>query len=262
MSIPFGLRAEYERDRDARLPNVPTSEVGERSVAALPDPVQRYLRAARVVGTPAVGNFRGRMHGRIRGGRNDRWLRFTAEQYNFIHPPARLFYFNASMHGVPVQGYHRYVDSSATMRVKAAGLVTVVRASGPEMTQSETVTLFNDMCLMAPGALIDPAIIWEHVDAHTSRARFTNSGYTISAELTFDDAGRLTNFVSDDRYQLSRDGKSTRRLRWSTPIADYRDVRGFHLLSEGEGRWRDADGEYPYIQLTIDDIEYNVHRAG
>jgi hypothetical protein len=27
---------------------------------------------------------------------------------------------------------------------------------------------------------------------------------------------------------------------------------------EGEGRWRDEEGEYAYIQLTIDDVQYNV----
>ena len=70
------------------------------------------------------------------------------------------------------------------------------------MTQGETVTMFNDMCIMAPATLIDPAIDWEAVDAHTARARFTNAGHTIHAELSFNEAGELTNFVSDDRFQV------------------------------------------------------------
>jgi hypothetical protein len=43
------------------------------------------------------------------------------------------------------------------------------------MTQSETVTLFNNMCLMAPATLIDSAIVWEAIDARTTKARFTNA---------------------------------------------------------------------------------------
>jgi prepilin signal peptidase PulO-like enzyme (type II secretory pathway) len=46
----------------------------------------------------------------------------------------------------------------AEMTVKAAALVPVVQVSGPEMSQGETVTMFNDMCVMAPATLIDPAI--------------------------------------------------------------------------------------------------------
>ena len=97
------------------------------------------------------------------------------------------------------------------MQVKAAALVPVVDASGPEMDQSETVTLFNDMCLFAPASLVDPAIAWEPIDRTTARAAFSNAGHTIRAELSFNDAGELIDFRSDDRYQVSPDGKSVRK---------------------------------------------------
>jgi hypothetical protein len=103
----------------------------------------------------------------------------SAEQYNVKYPAARMFYLTASMFGVPAQGYHPYVDSLASIRVKAAALVPVVTAAGMEMTQAETVTLFNDVCLMAPATLIDPAIEWDAIDARSAKARFTNAGHTI-----------------------------------------------------------------------------------
>ena len=144
-----------------------------------------------------------------------------AEQYNFVDEPARLFYLNGSMFMIPVQGYHRYVGPSATMRIKAAALVPVVDASGDEMNQGETVTMFNDMCVMAPATLIHPAIVWEPV-GDTPLGDFTNAGHTIRAELSFNQAGELTNFWSDDRYQTSPDGKGARKVRWSTPLGSYR----------------------------------------
>jgi hypothetical protein len=45
---------------------------------------------------------------------------------------------------IPVQGYHRDVGPTATMRVKAAALMPVVDVSGNEMNQGETVTMLND----------------------------------------------------------------------------------------------------------------------
>jgi hypothetical protein len=257
---PFSLRAAYERDIDhalARFP--PVQMIRDADLAHLPAPVQRYLRGAGVVGQPRVNDFYVRMHGRIRSGRDAQWMALTAEQYNFVDEPARLFYLNASMFGIPVQGYHRYVGPSATMTVKAAALVPVIEASGPEMDQGETVTMFNDMCVMAPATLIDPAIGWEAVDDRTARARFTNAGHTIRAELSFNGAGELTNFWSDDRYQTSPDGKSVRKVRWSTPMADYRAFGPVRLSSGGEARWHDASGDYAYIELTLDDVKFNVH---
>ena len=232
--------------------------ITDADLAHLPPPVQRYLRVTGVVGQLRVSNFRVRMHGRIRECRERRWLPLSAEQYSGVGPAARLFYLTSSMFAVPVQGYHRYVGSSASMRVKAAALVTVAAADGPEMTQGETVTLFNDMCVLAPATLIDPAIEWDALDPRTTRALFTNAGYTISAELSFNDAGELTNFVSEDRYQAQPDGKMMRRLRWSTPVGRYRSFGAVRLPSEGQGRWHDPEGEYAYIELTIDDVQYNV----
>ena len=256
---PFSLRAEYERDVDRQLSTATSAPlVTDEDLAHLPDPVQRYLRITGVVGQPHVRNFRVRMHGRIRNGPQDRWMPLAAEQYNIVDPPARLFYLTASMLAIPVQGYHRYVGSSASMRVKAAAVVPVVTAAGTEMTKGETVTLFNDMFVMAPATLIHPAITWEGGDACTVRARFTNAGHTVHAEVSFNDAGELTNFVSDDRYQASADGTTMRLVRWSTPIAGYRAYGAVRLPSGGEGRWHEPEGDYAYIELTIDDVQYNV----
>jgi hypothetical protein len=114
------------------------------------------------------------------------------------------------------------------------------------------------MCLMAPATLIDPAIGWDAVDGHTATARFINAGHTIRAVLSFNDAGALTDFVSDDRFQASPDGRTLKPLRWSTPIRGYRPYGAVRLPSGGEGRWHDTEGEYAYIELTIDDVRYNL----
>jgi len=111
---------------------------------------------------------------------------------------------------------------------------------------------------MAPATSIDRAIDWEAVDARTVNARFTNAGHTIHATLAFDDAGMLTNFVSDDRYQSSIESPNMRKLRWSTPVSGPRAYGPIRVLSAGEARWQEPGGEYAYIQLAIDDIQYNV----
>jgi len=256
---PVSLRAAYERDVDRALTDVQTAEpIQEADLARLPTPVQRYLRAAGVVGLPRVHNFYARIHGRIRSGRDARWMPLSAEQYNFVDDPARLFYLSASMFLVPVQGYHRYMGRSASMRVKAAALVSVVDVSGSEMHEGETVTMFNDMCVMAPATLINPAVHWEPIDDRSTRATFTNAGHRIRAELSFNDAGELTDFWSDDRYQTSPDGKTMVKRRWSTPLRTYRRFGPVRLASGGEARWHDASGDFGYIELTIDEVRYNV----
>lgn len=263
-SGPPSLRAEYDSDVAALLARTDHTAIADpitdADLVTLPAPVQHYLRRAGVVGRPRVHNFRVSMHGRIRNGQRGRWMPFTAEQYNAVGEPRRLFYMTASMFMIPAQGYHRFVGPSATMRIRAAAIVPVVDVSGPEMDRSETVTLFNDMCVMAPATLIASSIEWEPIDATTVRARFTNAGRTIRADLVFNDGGELIDFRSDDRYLISSDGAAARLARWSTPLAGYRSFGPAHLASAGEGRWHEPEGDYAYIELTIDEVEYNVPR--
>jgi hypothetical protein len=256
---PSSLRAQYEADVHrglARLTSPPL--VVDADLAHLPPPVARYLRASGVVGQPRVVNMRARMHGRIRGSASDAWMPFEAEQYNFYDQPSRFFYMNASRMFVPIQGFHRFADREATMRVKLAAVVPVAQASGPEMTQAETVTLFNDMCLFAPATLIDPTIGWEPVDDRTVRATFTHADHTIRAALVFNDRDELVDFHSDDRRQSSTGGAPMRAMPWSTPVGHYQRFGGIRLSSRGEARWHDPAGTYPYIEITVDDVTFNV----
>lgn len=255
---PFSLRAAYQRDvEDGLARPAPTHPINEADLVRLPPPVQRYLRKAGVVGQPRVRHLRARMHGRIRSGPDARWMPFNAEQHNFFDgEPARLFYMTASMFGIPFQGLHRYVGQSASMLVKVAGIAPVVDASGAEMTKAETVTLLNDMCIMAPATLIDSRIEWESLDDRTVAATLSNAGQSVRAELEFNDAGELTNFSSDDRQKSSPDGASMTPARWSTPIGGYRLFGPFRLASRGAGLWHESGRDYAYIELQLDEISY------
>jgi hypothetical protein len=255
---PSSFRAEYEHEVEQASGHAAMAPIlTEADITPLPAAVQRYIRLAGAVGQPRVLNFRARFHGRIRSGPDARWMTFTGEQHNFYDQPSRLFLMDASMFGVPIQAFHRFVGPSATMRVKVASLVQVVDAKGPEMDESETVTLLNDLCVFAPGALVDRAVEWQEIDTHTVRASFTHASRSIRAILSFNDRGELEDFVSDDRSAASADGKSFSRMRWSTPLANYRSFGAYRIMSEGEGIWHAPAGRYAYLNFYLDAIDYN-----
>lgn len=258
---PRSFRAQFARDVEAGLARpLDAPIVTSADLATLPEPVRRYLILAGVVGQPRVRNYHLRFEGRIRSGPDSRWMPFEAEQQSFADQPTRLFLMRARMFGLPVEAFHRSIGGRATMQVKVAGLIPVVDARGDVMDRSEAVTLFNDMCLLAPGTLLDPAIAWEPIDARTARARFTNGGHTIAATLIFGEDGLLANFVSDDRSRLSADGKSFAPARFSTPMSRYSTFGTANLGAHGEGRWRWPEGEFTYGEFNLIDVAYNVRR--
>ena len=255
---PTSFRAQFERDVQAGLARpIDAPVLTEADLAPLPDPVQRYLRATGMVGQPRIRNYRVRMRGRIRSGPDARWMPFEVDQQSFADRPTRLFWMRATMMGVPDRRAAPAARTATRIDAdQAARRVRRRRRRRPEMDQGETVTLFNDMCLLAPGTLVDPAIQWEPVDARTAKARFTHAAHTISATLFFDDDGLLKDFVSDDRF-ASSDGKTSsagagrRRSRSTARMGPTGSPRG------ARRRWHPPEGEYVYAAIDILDVEYN-----
>lgn len=232
--------------------------VSDDDLARLPPPVAGYVRASEAIGRAHVTGFRADISGRIRGGADEPWMRWTGAQVNtFGAAPSRVFFMDATMKGIPTDIFHVYVGPTATMRVRVASLVPIVDASGPEMDQAETVTLLNDLCILAPAALVDAPIEWSPIDDHHAQAKYTNAGRTVSAVLTFDDQHELTDFVSDDRLRSSPDGSTFTPQRWSTPISDYRTIHGRRVAATGRARWHpDGEPSFDYLEFHADDITY------
>jgi hypothetical protein len=88
---PRSLRAEYERALATSWSRQPADPVTEADLTRLPDPVQRYLRRAGVVGQPMVHDFHATWTGRIRSAPDADWMTFTAEQLNTVDPARRYF---------------------------------------------------------------------------------------------------------------------------------------------------------------------------
>lgn len=259
---PMSFRAQFERETGDRLAStIAPGLVTEAGIAALPSPLRRYLHLTGAVGQPRVRNFHATFAGRIRGAPEASWMSFVGEQYNFFDPPARLFIMDARMNGLPVDVFHRFVGSEATMRVRVASVYPMVDASGPGLTRAETVTFFNDLCVFAPGALVDANVHWRELGPSQVEGTFTHAGETVRAVLHFGPQGELIDFISDDRGAVSADGKSIANMRWSTPLGEYRVFGSHRVSARGTGRWHPAGAQaYDYIELELRDLRVNVPR--
>ncbi|MCB9081416.1 MAG: hypothetical protein H6555_06855 [Lewinellaceae bacterium] len=227
----------------------------EADLAPLPEPVQRYLRYTGCVNKPKVQNFKVVFSGEMRSKSMD-WFSFTSEQYNFISgDPKRLFFMKGKIKGLLTPGYHAYQNGQASMLIKALGLIPVVKLGTAELFPAETVTVFNDMCLLAPATLIDSRIQWKPIDSLSAQAVFTNGNTSISAILYFNEAGALVDFGSDDRYDVN----ASQKFHFTTPVdPNYAEFQGYRLLKSGEAVWHYPEGPFTYGKFQLKVVAYNV----
>ncbi len=263
---PRSFHAQYRSEVESALAEVEPSPatLREADLTDLPAPLAAYVRRSGAVGHPRTTSVRVNLHGRIRSSPDEAWMPFTAEQVNTFGPsPRRIFLMDATRSGLPVTVLHEFADASATMRVRLLSLIAVADASGPAMDRGETVTLFNDLVVLAPGAIVDAPVTWEAVDGRHIRGTCTVGEESVSATLVLDAEHDLVDFVSDDRSRASADGRTFTPSRWSTPLTGHRDVDGRRVPTRGEGVWHAAapQGTFAYIALEVDSIRYDEQGA-
>ena len=254
------LHPDFVRSTESafvRNPPAPMPVVTESEIASLPAPVQRYLRYSGAVGRPKPRNFRLEFEAEMRKNADASPMTATSVQYNFFGEGSRYFFMKARMKGIPARVLHRYENASARMTVIAAHLFTVTDISGDTLSRAETVTILNDMCFFAPGALLDQRVRWTAIDDSSAGVTFTNGPYTVSATLQFTADGALVDFVSSDRAALQDDG-SLKMAPWSTPARDYREVEGRRVAGYAEAVYHYPEGDLVYGKFWLRSIRWDV----
>jgi hypothetical protein len=230
------------------------SVLTETDIQQLPEKVKNYLRYTGAIGKPKVNNFKIEFTGKIRRDEQSEWMPFTCEQYNFTAAPARLFFMKAAMNGLPVGGYHCFKNGVAFMDIRLFSLFKVQYQVGAEMNLSETVTFFNDMCVLAPSTLIDKRIKWLEVGNNKVKVSFTNNSITVFAWLYFNDKNELINFISGDRFA----GDTGKQFPWATPLKDYKETNGYKLMGNAEVIYSYPDRDLCYGTFKLTNVKYNV----
>ncbi len=240
----------------ARQPLASSRLVSEDDLRSLPSPVERYVRASGAVGRPRPQNVRVEFDALMRRKPGQAPMVSTAVQYNFFARPARLFLLKARMFGLPVRAMHLYREEQATFQVRVASLVDMVDQSGEDLSAAETVTVLNDLCFMAPGALIDERLAWQPIDDRSALVTFTNGRRRVSATLVFNERDEMVDFWSDDRPDSSTG--TYRPMRWNTPIGGYREIDGRRLATTGAAIYGYPDGPFAYGEFTLRSLRYDL----
>jgi hypothetical protein len=186
----FQLRKSEEF---ARQPIKVESLISKEETAHLPACVQKYLDFTGAIGKSKPQNMCIEFDAEMYRKPGDKPMKSYSIQYNFYENYSRLFLMKASKMGIPFRALHLYINGQASFQVKVAELFKVVNVNGEELTTAETVTLLNDMCIFAPGSLIDKRLTWDEIDSLSTKVTLTNGKYVVSAILYFNESGELIN---------------------------------------------------------------------
>ncbi len=248
------VAADRRRLLDAPRPAHPPLVTAEM-LAPLPEPAQRYLRYAGVVGRPMVDTVRIRQACRMRPSPGGMSFPLTAEQWYTVEPPGFIWDATVGAAGIPVvRGRDGYLEGGGLMTIRVGALVPIVNAAGPEMDQASLLRHLSEMPWF-PSAFLRERVTWEAIDDTNVRVSITDGDLRATGVLEIDAEGRLATFRSE-RYAMV--GKGFELRPWTAPTYAYGEFEGLRLPIRGAAVWTLPDGsELPYIEVELTELEYD-----
>jgi hypothetical protein len=229
--------------------------VSESMLADLPAPVQRYMSFTGVVGKPWIKCVMLKQVGRFRQGLDRPWMPMTAKQIYTISPPSFVWDARFKSMGLPLLRVRDECRSGrGRMYAKLAALITVFDVQGEKLDQGAMLRYLSEM-IWFPTAFLGENITWRAVDSHSADVQLVDAGKNVSGRMFFDDDGRPTNFTAMRYREIDGDFSLD---AWSTPITGYGVRAGLHLPTQGQAVWNLQSGDFVYVDLEIEEVEYNT----
>ncbi len=248
------IRAALEFQRHSISPD----EYDPAELEGLPEPVQRFFRAALTPGQPIIAAVRVRHRGEFNSGRRKpAWSVFTSEQLVVTRRPG--FDWDARIRmtaGLTFFVHDAYVAGEGILRVAWSGLITIAHQRGnPELNMAEELRFFAEAAWYPTALLPSQGVEWKKLgdSAAFSTLRFGQTSQTL--EFHFGDDGLIESIRSENRPR-DVEGRLV-PTPWRGRFWNYETRDGMRIPTEGEVSWVLENGETPYWRARIEEIEYD-----
>lgn len=257
-ALPYSrLRSDFNRDTEQYRAELMMSKdfFTEKDIETLPDPVQKHFRQCGFIGKEKMSMMKAvHTDAAFVTGVDKPTLNIEYTQVNYVKEPIRFAFIDSSLYGVPFQGYDSYMEGTGSMKGVLAKQVTLFNQMGKEMDQSCLVTVLSE-CLVVPSLALQPFIEWESIDEMHAKATLTYYGTSVSGIFTFNDAGEMIRFTTEDRIAADFEGNVV-KVPWSAVCGDYVEEDGIRKPTTFQAIWHYPQGDQIYFDCTDVKIIY------
>lgn len=255
--------ANHARNRDLQrqLHELATSETtpavpDAAALAALPVPVQRYLRFAVPAGQSPISFAEVTQDGQFRTRLDGGWMPMTAQQYVYTARPAFVWDARVRMFpGLSITVTDSYMDRAGSVDARLLGALPVVRMGGDQVSEAALQRYLAEAPWLPTALWPSKWLRWEAIDG--THARAIASDHNVKAEVvfTFDAEGRITGMEAQ-RYR-DMNGRNV-LTPWVGRFDHYTSYGGLRVPSRGEVSWRIDGKDYPYVRVNVQNIRYRA----
>lgn len=236
--------------------SAPAAAVNQADLAALPPPVQSWLRQAGVAGREAIRTVYLEQTGTMRTEPEGKWMEVEARQWFATRPPGFVWLADVvALPGIHLAGRDKYLDGKGHMRIELLSLVPVADSGGESIDQGAMLRYLAES-VWFPTAALEDDLRWEPVDERSARATMTHGGLTASGVFRFDPEGRVVSF-SARRYYDRKEGPTLEDWLIELDPNAWREFGGVRVPTRAQVTWRLDAGDFTWYKLGISSIRYD-----
>lgn len=249
----MALRARLEV---ARRP-IATKSYDPGELIGLPEPVQRYFRAALRGGQQLVAavnvEHRGTFNPNETG---EQWKPFVSTQRVVTQRPgfdwdARI----AMMPGVTVRVHDAYVAGQGLLRAALFGLVPLADVRGtPMIAQGELMRFFAEAVWYPTALLPSQGVHWKAVNGSSATATLRDQDNEVTLLFRFNENDLIESVHAEARGAMV--GKDIVMMPWECRMSNYQTRHGMTVPLTGEVAWLRPEGRKAYWRGTVTSLTY------
>jgi hypothetical protein len=247
-----GLRSRLEAGRRPVRPD----RYDTRELTGLPEPVQRYFRAALTPGQPMLSALTLDHAGTFNmSERGERWLEFTSNQRIVLARPG--FDWDARIHllpGLSFRVHDAYVGGEGILNARLLGLPIVNLRGTPELARGELMRFLAEAAWYPTALLPSQGVQWTGVDDRRAQATIVDGDTQASLTFSFGADGLIESVRAEERGRTVA-GKIV-PTPWEGRWTHYAERDGMRVPLEGEVAWILPDGRKPYWRGRVTRLEY------
>lgn len=220
-----------------------TEVIRATRMEGLPEPVQRYLRYAGVVGKRELIKLRVNQKGEIRTDRDQKWMPFKAEQFISTTKPGFLWRANT----FPIMVRDMFDGKRGSMRINFLGLHNLAVAETVEIDQGSLMRYLAEM-VWYPTAFLRKEIKWHPMDESTAMATITVGKTTAEGIFHFNATGEIQMFTAKRYREIHGHFELD---KWIAHVEEYRNADGFMIPFKGTITWKLQEGDLDYFRFEL-----------
>jgi hypothetical protein len=247
------LRAKLDA---ARRP-IATNTYGPSELIGLPEPVQRYFRAALRGGQQLVAAVNMEHRGTFNPSETgEHWKPFVSTQRVVTQRPgfdwdARI----AMIPGVTVRVHDAYVAGEGLLRATLFGLVPLAEIRNtPMIAQGELMRFVAEAAWYPTALLPSQGVQWKAVNDRSAMATLRDADIEVTLLFRFNEHDLIDSVHADARAATV--GKSIVMMPWECRMSNYQTHNGMIVPLTGEVAWVRPEGRKAYYRGTVTSLTY------